>query len=163
MTREQARNEIRGWVMTNYGFTLFAVLLPALQKQLELDWPWITLILLVVVAGIAWSHDRAFVRTGLWAQTHAKPDTLDEREREIAHQALATSYRWITVIMLLAIYLIILSHEQVVATWLHWIRPVAPVLAVGLIYAAHTLPAALIGWKELPPAEGSANDVAAAQ
>jgi hypothetical protein len=150
MTRERARTEVRGWVMTNYGFTLFAVMIPALFKALNPNWLWAALIILVTLAGIVFSQDRAFGRTGLWSLTHAKPNTLDERERAVTHQALATSYSWITIIMMIAIYLIFLSHDQMFARYLAWTKPIAPVLGMALIYVAHTMPAAILGWKQLP-------------
>jgi len=140
--------------MANYGTTLFAVLLPALIQQLELNWMWIATLIPVTVFGIAFTHARAFGRTSLWSLTHANPNELDERERGLAHDALATSYTWITVVLLLAMYLIIFSHDELLAPYLIWVKPIAPVLAAALIYAAHTLPGAIIGWTQLPTTGG---------
>lgn len=154
MKREQTRADTRGWIMMNYASAFLAVLLPLLIRQLGLGLGWSGALLAFVVAALAFSHHRAFVRTGMWTLTHAKPRTLDERERELAHEALAGSYTWITVVLLFAMYLIILANDAAAGAYLGWVKPIAPVLAIALIYVAHSLPAAIIGWIQLPAAEG---------
>lgn len=152
MTRQQQRARTRDWVFINYAAILAAVALPLLATM----WDLVVLavaVLLVLVAVLTVSYQRAFGRTGLWRLTHTPAEDLDEREQHLTRTALATAYRWMAVTTLVAIYGIILVHDPMVGTWLAWLKPSALVLPVGLIYIAHTLPAALIGWSELPPEE----------
>ena len=87
---------------------------------------------------------RVHARTGLWKLTHAKAETLDERQLQMTHQALGRSYAWFTVICLV----IMLTHAAVyrLVPGLNFI--ITMPLVGSLIYLAHTLPGAILAWTE---------------
>ncbi|MCP4600908.1 MAG: hypothetical protein GY847_10330 [Proteobacteria bacterium] len=83
-------------------------------------------------------------KTGLWKLTHAKTDTLDERQVQLAHVALGRSYAWFSVICLA----IMLVHAAVfrLVPGVNFIITIP--LASSLIYLAHTLPGSILAWSE---------------
>jgi hypothetical protein len=83
-------------------------------------------------------------KTGLWKLTHARAESLDERELQLTHTALAHSYAWFTVVCLL----LVLAHAV-----MYRLLPgagffISVPLAGSLIYLAHTLPGAVLAWRE---------------
>jgi phosphatidylglycerophosphate synthase len=152
MNREQQRLQIRRWVLVNYLSCLIIILLPVVARLIDLKWLWISFYGLILALFFL-SMSRAFWKTGLWKLTHKKTDKLDEREIAIAHSALGKSYQFMTVVFLIVMYLLILGNDPDVSFLFSWINPIAPILAFMLIYIVHTMPAAIIGWRELPVEE----------
>ena len=95
---------------------------------------------LVVVISFIIVH----MRTRLWYQTHIRFDDLDERQREVTHDALRYAYSYFTVILLLLFLAFELLKEY--ASGFSEVS-LMPVIAV-LIYTAHTLPAAVLACRE---------------
>ncbi|MCB2212706.1 hypothetical protein KQI52_11385 [bacterium] len=162
MTREQTQSRWRMTVLSNYLAVLLGVILPLLAKATGSPWGWIVVFVVLVVT-ISITFRKAFKSTGLWTLTHAKPSTLDERELEQTHAALGVSYRWMLVVMIATMYLLILARQGSLGQWLGWVDSIASVLAMAFLYVAHTLPAAIIGWNQLPPANDATNDAAVAR
>ncbi|GBE30557.1 MAG TPA: hypothetical protein ENH10_05655 [Bacteroidetes bacterium] len=149
MTRESSRSRTRMWILINYSTCAVLVAMPLVLRMLE-NW-WLRVgVLLVLTTLMAISIERAFGRTHLWSLTRKKSHELDEREVELTYNALAIAYRVMSIVLLAAMYLIILSHDELLMSYLGWAKPIASVLAIGLIYMAQTLPSVIIGWRELP-------------
>ena len=91
---------------------------------------------IIPFAAIIISFNSAFKKNGLWKLVHTPPKKLDEREIQIVHKAVRTSYS-IFVIICLALILLFAVAEG---------KPIDALLTAALIYLAHTLPAAIIGW-----------------
>ncbi|HKL32487.1 MAG TPA: hypothetical protein VJ919_08140 [Tangfeifania sp.] len=68
---------------------------------------------------------------------HSNKD-LDERQNQVLLGALKNSYSVFTISVLLLVYGFALFDKQ----------PIDVLLAACLLYVAHILPAAIIGWKE---------------
>jgi hypothetical protein len=85
-----------------------------------------------------------FVKTSLWKQVHSGIEELDEREIQVNHESLRISYSIFTIVCLS-----ILLASELTKEWFSRSTdlPLMPVIAI-LIYLAHTLPAAIIAWRE---------------
>jgi hypothetical protein len=81
------------------------------------------------------------VRTGLWKFAHTKVDDLDERQVQVAHEALRYSYAAFTVICLL-----IMLFNATTGYRGHYMFDA--ILPVSLLYFAHILPSSVIAWTE---------------
>ena len=80
------------------------------------------------------------VKSGLWKLIHSKIEKLDEREIYVTHESLRYSYAIISVFLLIVIFAMALTSMGKEA--------LGPVLPTSLIYFAHTLPSAVIAWKD---------------
>lgn len=69
---------------------------------------------------------------------HTSSKNLDEREMQVVLNALRYSYSIFTIVCLLIIYVFAIVEYQ----------PIDVLLAGGLLYLAHSLPAAIVGWNE---------------
>ncbi len=74
----------------------------------------------------------------LWKLTHTSSKKLDERQMLVVNRALSISYSIFVIMVLLIIYAYALVEKG----------PIDVVLAICLLYLAHTLPAAFIAWTE---------------
>ena len=83
-------------------------------------------------------------KTGFWRLTHARADALDERELQLTHTALSLSYGWFTVVCLL----LVLAHAVMYRLFPGAGFFISVPLAGSLIYLAHTLPGAVLAWRE---------------
>lgn len=92
----------------------------------------IPLILIII------SFRYAFGKTNLWKITHASFKKLDEREVQMVYKATSISYSLFVIITLVIIYTFIFIG----------MGNIDVLLAAGLLYIAHTLPAAIIAWNE---------------
>jgi hypothetical protein len=81
---------------------------------------------------------RVYWRTRLWKLTHAGFKSLDERQVQIVYDALRVSY-WI-----FAIVCVVTLYVNAVLEQGH----IPVVVAAAVLYLAHTLPAAVLAWKE---------------
>ena len=69
---------------------------------------------------------------------HTSSKNLDERELKVVMNALKHAYTIFTIFSLLLIYAFAIADSQ----------PIDVLLAAGLLYLAHILPAAWVGWNE---------------
>ena len=79
-----------------------------------------------------------FIKTKFWKIVHTKSKNLDEREMQVVLNALRYAYGIFVIISLVIIYAFAVAEY----------KPIDVVLAGGLLYFAHTLPAAIVGWNE---------------
>ena len=79
-----------------------------------------------------------FIKTKFWKLVHSKSKNLDEREMNVVLNALKYAYSIFAIICLVIIYAFAVAEYH----------PIDVVLAGGLLYLAHTLPAVIVGWNE---------------
>ncbi len=127
----------RLWVLINY--TALVCLLILFYAGKLTGWP-VSLIVLEAVSILVflYSFSRGFLQTGYWKLVHTSQAQLDEREVQLVLQAVRYAYAAFTIIALVLIYAFALAK----------FHPIDVLLAGGLLYLAHTLPAAIAGWSE---------------
>ncbi|MCK5699806.1 MAG: hypothetical protein KAI29_01575 [Cyclobacteriaceae bacterium] len=132
-----SRNQNRVWILVNYlsligGMSLFYTVKIG-------HWPFSFLLLEIgFFALLLFSFFKAFIITKFWKMVHTSSKKLDEREIQVVLNALRYAYGIFAIICLVLIYAFAIAEKQ----------PIDVLLAGGLLYLAHTLPAAIIGWKE---------------
>ncbi len=103
------------------------------------QWPVYQIIIEIgFIAIFLFSFLKAFVKTKFWSMVHSSSKNLDEREMQVVLSALKYAYSIFTIICLVIIY----GFATI------GFHPIDVVLAGGLLYLAHTLPAAIVGWNE---------------
>ena len=134
---KKSRNQNRAWILLNYLSLIGGVTLFYAVKIYH--WPLSFLLLeIVIFAVLLFSLFKAFIITKFWKMVHTSSKNLDEREMQVVLNAVRYAYAIFAIICLLLIYAFAIAEKQ----------PIDVVLAGGLLYLAHTLPAAIIGWKE---------------
>ena len=141
---EKAKANRRTWVVVNY----LCLLIMNVCFYFVFERPDMTHIVdvigLAAIVVVVISFFRVHTKTGLWKLTHAKTDTLDERQMQITHAALSSSYGWFAVICL-----VIMLVHAVLYRLIPGLNFVITVPLVGsLIYLAHTLPGSILAWTE---------------
>lgn len=137
MNQTIQKTKNRGWMLLNYLSLIAIVVLFNLGKYHQ----WSTGISIagiasvVIFIGTFW---RAFLRTRFWKMVHMSSQKLDEREISLVLNALKYSYSIFTILCIVIIYAFAITGIQLVDV----------VLAGGLLYLAHTLPAVVVGWNE---------------
>ena len=138
MEREISKTVRRSLVVFNYLSLAVIVILVHLGSAYGWD---LRLILAGVLAGLAVllaTFLGVFWRTGLWHLAHATFENLDERQAHVMYESLRRSYSVFAVLCL--IVLVVNSVAEM--------GNVPILVAVGLLYLAHTLPAAAVAWTE---------------
>jgi len=79
-----------------------------------------------------------FWRTGLWQMAHASFEKLDERQVHVMYESLRHSY------VIFTLLCVVLLYANAVAERGH----IPILIAAGILYLAHTLPAAAAAWNE---------------
>lgn len=133
----------RAWISLNYASLILALAFFYAGKHMG----WTRMIVVPgVVSVVLWMGTvyPAWFRTRLWKMTHASSDQLDEREVQVVLGALKRSYSLYTVLSLIVFYAV------AVFAW----RTNYILAAGALLYLAHTLPAAVVGWTENPAVPG---------
>ena len=127
----------RLWIFINY--TALICLLIVFYTGKFTGWP-VTLIVLeaATVLIFLYSFLRGFLHTGYWKLVHTSHHRLDEREVQVVLEAVRYAYGTFTIIAVVLIYAFALAQ----------FHPIDVVLAGGLLYLAHTLPAAIAGCSE---------------
>lgn len=137
MELRQTRIQRRLWIALNFLF--LAAGLVIFYLGIHSDWPvvWIATGSIVFILFIVTSI-QAFFRTRLWKMTHASVTRLDERQVQVVLNAIRYSYSIFVIVCLLVVY-----GFAVFA-----MKAIDVVIAGSLLYLAHTLPAAVVGWTE---------------
>ncbi len=136
MYKQLSKSSRRIWISSNF-FSLFILLFFFyLGRSLDSAILFYAGGSLSVIAAIM-TFIKAFIHTGLWKMVHSNKD-LDERQNQVLLGALKNSYSVFTISVLLLVYGFALFDKQ----------PIDVLLAACLLYVAHILPAAIIGWKE---------------
>jgi hypothetical protein len=79
-----------------------------------------------------------FIKTNFWKLVHSKSQNLDEREISVVLTGLKYSYSTFTILCIGTVYIFAFMDFQFIDV----------VFAAGLLYLAHILPAAVVGWNE---------------
>lgn len=122
-------------IFINYFSVLMLLVIFYAVQMLGLNKLFI-LIELIPITAIIISFNSAFKKNGLWKLVHTPQKKLDEREIQIVHKAIRISYSIFVIICLALILLFAVAEGE----------PIDVLMAACLIYLAHTLPAAIIGW-----------------
>jgi hypothetical protein len=136
--REMSRSERRAGVVVNY----FSVTAIAFLVHVGAVYGWDARLRLAGIfaalgLGIA-TFIRVYWMTRLWQLVHSSFVKLDERQVQVVYESLRYSYMIFTILCLVVVYI-----NSVVE------RGHVPILvAAGILYLAHTLPAAVLAWKE---------------
>ena len=93
----------------------------------------------VAVVGF-FSFISLYIKSKIWKLVHTKIEKLDEREIQLTHESLRYSYGIFTVISLLVLLIFALTIKDYDSLLM--------IICVSLLYLAHTLPAAIIAWKQ---------------
>jgi hypothetical protein len=136
MSLSESKPTRRAWVVVNYAsvVTFIAAFIAGEQTG------WTAWIVAVIGAGLllaAGSFIGVYWKTGLWRLVHAKDDELDERQRQITHDALRHAYSIFTVVTLLILLYVAFTYQD-------W----GIIVLASLIYFAHIIPASIIAWRE---------------
>ncbi len=106
--------------------------------------------ILAVMALLVYSHIVAFGLSGHWKLTHARTDTLDERELQITHRATGQAYGIYAIMCLIMLYVFIAARTDLLGPHMSFVRITDKLLAFELLYVAHILPGAILAWRETP-------------
>ena len=103
----------------------------------SLHWPLFLIIGEMVLAALfIISLRTAFIKSKLWKFVHSSDKELDEREIQLVLRSIKYSYSIFTIVCLAIIYGFAVAEQG----------PIDVLLAGALLYLAHTLPAAIVGW-----------------
>ncbi len=160
MDRNKIRSHRRWAVTGNFAgcallpaFIFFAEKANDRLGQGQFPVMWLFAILMVMML-LIYTHIVAYRTTGLWKLTHAKTETLDERELQQTHRATGKAYGFYAVVSLVMLYLFIAAHTERLGPYLEFICVMDKLLAFQMVYIAHVMPGAIIAWREIPePAE----------
>jgi len=126
-------------VLINYGCLLLFVGMFITGKYLEWNIAVIVCGLLALIMLLV-SFIALHIKTKLWKLAHSKTADLDERELQLTLQSLRHSYIIYAIISLLVIFSLAMLAGRHDSTLI--------IIYAGLLYLAHTLPSAIIAWRE---------------
>ena len=135
------------WVVVNLSALVLCVLL--FSSAIIRRCPYSAGLGLVALIVLIVSARRLYFKTGVWTFVHRPAEAMDERELSLARMALQTAYVAFTLTAL--IYVALLSMAMSLKCALATIAAHSSILwivLVGLIYFAHTLPAAIVVMRE---------------
>ena len=137
MEQRSFRKQNRSWIILHY-FSLISVLVFFYTGK-YLHWPIFTVIFTIVsLLILIVSFFKVFIKTKFWKMVHTSNENLDEREMLVVLNGLKSSYSIFTITCLIIIYSFALTGYHQIDV----------LLAGALLLLAHTLPAAIVGWKE---------------
>lgn len=137
MKNQNQKKQHRIWIIFNY-LSLIAVL-AFFYTGKHFQWPIFYIVLEIgSLLILLITFLRIFIKTKLWRMVHTSYKNLDEREVQVVLTSLKYSYSIFTIICLIIIYAFAITE----------FHPIDVLLAGGLLYLAHTLPAAIVGWNE---------------
>ena len=134
---EDQKLKNRLWISLNFVSLISLIVFFYLGKLSN----WQIMVIIVEVLSIALfviSFYKGFIKSNFWRLVHSKSQNLDEREISLVLTGLKYSYSIFTILCIVIVYILILINFQFIDV----------VLAAGLLYLAHILPAAIVGWNE---------------
>ncbi len=137
MKNQNSITQNRVWIILNYLSLVAGMLLFYAVKIYHLSLSFL-MFEIGIFAIFLFSLFKAFIQTKFWKIVHTSSKKLDEREFQVVLNALRYAYGIFVIICLVIIYAFAVAEYH----------PIDVVLAGGLLYLAHTLPAAIIGWNE---------------
>ena len=137
MEQQNSKRQNRVWISLNYFSLIAGLLLFYIVKSFH--WP-LSFLLFEIGIGAFFliSFLKAFIKTKYWKMVHTSYKNLDEREMQVVLNALRYAYSIFTIVCLIIIYAFAIAEYH----------PIDVLLAGGLLYLAHTLPAAIVAWNE---------------
>lgn len=135
MEKSTSANRIKLVIVFNAMSILAIVTLFELLKFAE-NKIWLAGLELILVITALITFYNAYWQTGLWRLSHTKTEKLDEREMQLVSDSLRVSYSVFTIVTILIIYAFAVIEKGAIDV----------VIAAGLLYFAHILPTALLGW-----------------
>ena len=136
MEKSTSKNSTKTMIIVNAITILAIVVLFEIMKYAEIKILLAGLEILLVIAALITFY-YAYWQTSLWKINHKKIEILDEREIQLVSEALRISYSVFTIVTILIIYAFAVIEKG----------PINVVIAAGLLYFAHMLPSAILGWK----------------
>jgi hypothetical protein len=138
MTYRISRSHRRVYVVSNYLCVAIVAALVDIGRAAGLD-----MLLLLAAVGVTLTVGivtfiNVYWKTHLWQLSHASFDRLDERQVQIFYESLRHSYSVLAVICLIILYANAVAGKG----------PIPILIAAGILYLAHTLPAAILAWTE---------------
>ena len=137
MNHQLSKQSRRVWIIINYFSVALIVFFFYFGRFLEK--PIVFFIgggLSLLIAGV--TFHKVFIKTHLWKLVHTSKSKLDERQMLVVLNALRYSYSAFAIVILLLIYGFAIIDKE----------PVNVLVAACILYLAHTLPAAIVGWTE---------------
>ena len=131
------KQQNRFWMVLNYLSLIVGMLLYYAVKIYNLP-GYLIYYEIGFMAIFLFSLFKAFVKTKYWRIVHTSSKKLDEREMQVVLNAMKYAYGIFTIVCLVVIYSFAIAENQ----------PIDILLAGALLYFAHTLPAAIVGWNE---------------
>ncbi len=136
MENQLSKHARQRWIILNYFSILliigfFYLSLYFRKPALFFTGGAVGLVLVVV------SYARVFFKTNLWKMVYKEKEYLDERQVQVFLQAMRQAYVVFVIVAIVLIY-----GFSVIGESIH------VVIGACLLYLAHTLPAAIVGWKE---------------
>lgn len=138
MQQEISRTNRRLLVAVNYLSLASVVFLVHVGRHRGWGAAHILTFLLPGLAVLVATFVGVFWRTGLWRLAHASFDRIDERQVQVMYEATRISYA------IFAVLCVVVLFVNAVAERGH----IPILIAGGLLYIAHTLPAAAAAWSE---------------
>ncbi|MCK4641854.1 MAG: hypothetical protein KAU06_10990 [Candidatus Marinimicrobia bacterium] len=137
MEQQNSRKQNRAWISLNY-FSLIALIVFFYTGK-YFQWS-VSLVVFEIGSVVIFliSFLKAFIKTKYWKMVHTSYKNLDEREMQLVLNALRYAYSIFTIVCLVIIYAFAIAEYHSIDV----------LLAGGLLYLAHTLPAAIGGWNE---------------
>jgi len=134
---KEQKSQNRFWIVFNIICLVLLLVFFYLGKFR--DWPLIlSIVEILFIVLFMISLYFAFIKTKFWKLVHSKSENLDEREVSVVLNGLKYSYSIFTIIIIVVIYISALLDLQFLDV----------IFAGGLLYLAHILPAAVVGWNE---------------
>lgn len=138
MQHEMSKRHRRIAIITNYLSVTAIVLVIEVGKPAGLNVGLIAAGALTAIAIGLFSFAMVYWRTRLWHLVHARFENLDERQVQSIYAALRHSYYIFAIACLVIIYFNIIVEGG----------NISALVAAGLIYLSHVLPASIVGWTE---------------
>ena len=142
MVQKNAINPKKRCIVVNY----LSLIVSLMVFYFAMAYTWsLILVIAIAVALVLFimSFISGYVRSGLWKFVHQSERKLDEREMQLVLGSVKNAYSIFTILTLIVIYTFALIIQ----------KPLDALIAAGLLYLAHTLPAAIIGWMMKPLAD----------
>ena len=136
MEKSTSKNRTKTIIIINAITILAIVVLFELMKYAEIK-IWLAGLEILILIAVVITFYKAYWQTGLWKINHKKTEKLDEREIQLVSEALRVSYSVFTIVTILIIYAFAVIEKG----------PIDVVIAASLLYFAHILPSAILGWK----------------
>ena len=134
---QKQRSVNRFWIAINLICLVLLLIIFYLGKFK--DWP-----LMIIIAEFSIfilfvvSLYFGFIKTNFWRLVHTKSKNLDEREMNVILISLKYSYSIFTIIVISLVYISSILNMYIFDV----------MFGGGLLYLAHILPAAIVGWNE---------------